>query len=84
MKPYSDKRWYDDPGGKSAPCTDCVYYKGYYKEKGIVVCEAFTNGIPVEVISALAHGKTGECANGFRFVKDDKRELGLLLYKPEE
>ncbi len=84
MNPYSDKRWYDDPGAKTIPCPHCIYYKGYFREEGIQICDAFMSGIPHELKIALANGKTNECIEGFKFEENKNWKPGLLLYKPEE
>lgn len=61
-KPYSDPRWYDNPGGISPPCNFCTHYHGFGK------CDAFPDWIPVAVLDDIdKHGVPAECASGVRF-----------------
>lgn len=81
MKPYSDKRWHDDPGARVVPCTTCLYYLGYDEEDGLAICEAYPNGIPVKVMSELAMGEREKCSPSFKYENNPNTELGLKYKK---
>lgn len=42
-KPFSDKRWWDNPMPISSDCSSCQYTKGFGK------CDKYPEGIPKEM-----------------------------------
>lgn len=43
-KPYSDRRWWDNPMPISSYCNDCKHWKGFGK------CDKYENGVPKEIL----------------------------------
>lgn len=43
-KPYSAKRWHDNPGGIFSDCGQCTYWKGFCK------CDKYEKTIPQELM----------------------------------
>lgn len=43
-KPYSDKRWHDDPGANFSLCGDCRNWLGFGK------CKKYDEKVPKEVM----------------------------------
>ena len=75
-KPYSDKRWYDDPEAVVLLCSYCRHRITYYEDTDIIRCTAFPAGIPDDVLSATK-GKRDlnkECNNGIKFEHKNKKE----------
>ncbi|MEE0060404.1 MAG: hypothetical protein UE295_06230 [Acutalibacteraceae bacterium] len=58
---YQDKRWYCDVGGETIMCNNCVHRK-----KGMV-CDAFPNGIPRELMLRGEHDTPFPGDNGIRY-----------------
>ena len=81
MKPFSDKRWHDDPGARAVPCTKCLHYWKYDEKVGLGVCDAYPDGIPAKVMSELAMGEREECSSRFRYENNSNTELGLKYKK---
>ncbi len=66
-KPYSDRRWYDDPQAKSPICNRCKHLIGLMDE--VIKCDAFLNGIPRKWL-LYCDGERSleeECNNGIKF-----------------
>lgn len=61
-KPYSDPRWYDDPGGISSQCNTCAHYHGFGK------CDAFPERIPRKILdNDVKHDVPIEGDQGIQF-----------------
>lgn len=70
-KPYSDKRWYDDVGARSPMCNFCKHRGAYISERGVILCKAFPEGIPRDILRLCGGEKdlSQECNNGIKFEK---------------
>lgn len=70
-KPYSDRRWYDDVGGRLPLCNFCKHKGDYDSERGVILCKAFPEGIPRDILRLCEGEKdlSKECNNGIKFEK---------------
>lgn len=66
-KPYSDRRWRDDPCARSPICNDCVHRGDYISELGVIPCAAFPDGIPIENLGVFEAEEDMVCNRGIGF-----------------
>lgn len=77
-KPYSDRRWYDDPGGYNPVCSFCKHRRNYDDDLEVLPCDAFPEGIPRSILELKKNEKdmSKECNNnGFKFEIADTYSL---------
>lgn len=75
-KPYSDRRWYDDPQAKVPLCGHCKHRGPYNYELEIMPCKAFPDGIPREILKTCKGERdvNKECGRGVKFeLKKEKK-----------
>lgn len=65
-KPYSDRRWWDDPRGYASVCPKCIYHYGFGK------CEKYPDGIPREVLKQSFPGTENYNKKYCEFRKEQK------------
>lgn len=75
-KPYSDRRWYDELGGRRGICNFCKHKREFDYEKKVLPCDAFPEGIPREMLVLFKDTKdfSNECNNGIKFEVAKKYE----------
>ncbi len=80
-KPYSDRRWHDNPGAVLLICSLCEHKGQYIPETGTILCDAFPEGIPDDLLNIPVLDKNLEeiCNNGIRFKA--KFDDGQNLYE---
>ena len=71
-KPYSDKRWSEDIGGCVVICSACKHREEYDLDKEVVICDAFPDGIPRDILATLSEDRDldRECNKGIKFEWD--------------
>lgn len=63
---YEHKRWYDDPCAELVMCSLCSH------RKSGLVCDAFPDGIPKELMKRGEHDTPFPGDNGIRFEPKEK------------
>lgn len=58
---YEDRRWYDDPGVEEVMCNSCKHYRLFAK------CDAFPDGIPIELLGKEEHNTPYPGDHGIRY-----------------
>ena len=72
-KPYSDRRWWEEPKAFDSACNSCTRYHGYAK------CDTYPDGIPGAVIRQSALGTNNYKEDLCRKRKHDGHPKGCLL-----
>lgn len=68
-KPFSDARWWDDPGGHTTQCGYCKNYLGY--QDGVCKCKAFDQ-IPRDILADFVlHDHPIDGDHGYQYKAKD-------------
>lgn len=59
-----------DPGGRVLPCSNCKHRHGIE-----ATCDAYPDGISIEVLIAVDNNKEYECAPGIKFTAFSEAEM---------